>query len=177
MLLSSKPILKINYFQEKTIFLLPVSYSRSRIKKSALAKQGRFRIYGLTPNLTTTSRLPGHEESYNPPPEYLFTEKEKKEWERATAEGHRRKLPYVPQKYAALRKVPAWQTFIQERFERCLDLYLAPRLPILRDLCRESGTKMPRVLLLLRVLQLSRSASVWLIDGLIWRANFLLLFF
>merc|ERR1719336_1470875 len=24
--------------------------------------------------------LPGHEESYNPPPEYLFTEKEKKEW-------------------------------------------------------------------------------------------------
>ena len=170
-------MLKNKLLSGKDNFSLPLSYSRSRIKKSALAKQGRFRIYGLTPNLTTTSRLPGHEESYNPPPEYLFTEKEKKEWERATAEGHRRKLPYVPQKYAALRKVPAWQTFIQERFERCLDLYLAPRLPILRDLCRESGTKMPRVLLLLRVLQLSRSASVWLIDGLIWRANFLLLFF
>jgi ribosome biogenesis protein ERB1 len=74
--------------------------------------------------------LPGHEESYNPPPEYLFTEKEKKEWERATAEGHRRKLPFIPQKYSALRKVPAWPQFIQERFERCLDLYLAPRYGI-----------------------------------------------
>jgi len=71
--------------------------------------------------------LPGHEESYNPPPEYLFTEKEKKEWERATAEGHKRKLPFIPQKFASLRQVPAWDNFIRERFERCLDLYLAPR--------------------------------------------------
>merc|ERR1711936_1135323 len=71
--------------------------------------------------------LPGHEESYNPPPEYLFTEKEKKEWERATAEGHKRKLPFIPQKFASLRQVPAWDSFIRERFERCLDLYLAPR--------------------------------------------------
>jgi len=71
--------------------------------------------------------LPGHEESYNPPPEYLFTEKEKKEWERATAEGHKRKLPFIPQKFSSLRQVPAWDSFIRERFERCLDLYLAPR--------------------------------------------------
>jgi len=71
--------------------------------------------------------LPGHEESYNPPPEYLFTDKEKKEWERATAEGHKRKLPFIPQKYSSLRQVPAWNNFIRERFERCLDLYLAPR--------------------------------------------------
>merc|ERR1719270_498788 len=71
--------------------------------------------------------LPGHEESYNPPPEYLFTEKEKKEWERATAEGDKRKLPFLPQKFASLRQVPAWDNFIRERFERCLDLYLAPR--------------------------------------------------
>ena len=71
--------------------------------------------------------LPGHEESYNPPPEYLFTDKEKKDWERATAEGDKRKLPFIPQKYSSLRKVPAWSNFIRERFERCLDLYLAPR--------------------------------------------------
>ena len=71
--------------------------------------------------------LPGNEESYNPPPEYLFTDKEKREWERATAEGHKRKLPFIPQKYSSLRQVPAWDTFIRERFERCLDLYLAPR--------------------------------------------------
>ena len=72
-------------------------------------------------------KLPGHEESYNPPPEYLFTEKEKEEWHRATEEGDRRKLPFVPQKYGSLRKVPQYDNFIQERFSRCLDLYLAPR--------------------------------------------------
>eukprot|EP00092_Neocalanus_flemingeri_P102351 GFUD01130913.1.p1 GENE.GFUD01130913.1~~GFUD01130913.1.p1 ORF type:complete len:738 (+),score=256.86 GFUD01130913.1:69-2282(+) len=71
--------------------------------------------------------LPGNEESYNPPPEYLFTDKEKMSWERATREGDKRKLPFIPQKYSSLRKVPAWSTFIRERFERCLDLYLAPR--------------------------------------------------
>jgi len=72
-------------------------------------------------------KLPGHEESYNPPPEYLFTEGEKKEWERATEDGDRRKLPFIPQKYSCLRKVPAFTDFIKERFDRCMDLYLAPR--------------------------------------------------
>eukprot|EP00092_Neocalanus_flemingeri_P020013 GFUD01021673.1.p1 GENE.GFUD01021673.1~~GFUD01021673.1.p1 ORF type:complete len:738 (+),score=261.12 GFUD01021673.1:70-2283(+) len=71
--------------------------------------------------------LPGNEESYNPPPEYLFTDKEVMSWERATREGDKRKLPFIPQKYSSLRKVPAWSNFIRERFERCLDLYLAPR--------------------------------------------------
>ncbi len=56
-------------------------------------------------------KLPGHEESYNPPPEYLFTEREKKEWEKATEDGFRRKLPFIPQKYSSLRKVPAWTDF------------------------------------------------------------------
>ena len=56
-------------------------------------------------------KLPGHEESYNPPPEYLFSEREKKEWEKATEDGFRRKLPYIPQKYSCLRKVPAWSDF------------------------------------------------------------------
>merc|ERR1719300_606862 len=71
--------------------------------------------------------LPSHEESYNPPPEYLFSDKEKANWERATREGDKRKLPFIPQKYSSLRKVPGWTNFIRERFERCLDLYLAPR--------------------------------------------------
>ena len=71
--------------------------------------------------------LPGHEESYNPPPEYLFSDKEKEQWEKATQEGDKRKLPFIPQKFNSLRKVPAWSSFIRERFERCLDLYLAPR--------------------------------------------------
>ncbi len=33
----------------------------------------------------------------------------------------------MPAKHDALRKVPAYGNFVKERFERCLDLYLAPR--------------------------------------------------
>jgi len=76
--------------------------------------------------------LPGHAESYNPPPEYLFTEKEKKEWEDKEEEPNKRKLQFIPEKYDSLRKVPAYKMFINERFERCLDLYLAPRARKLR---------------------------------------------
>ena len=72
-------------------------------------------------------KLPGHAESYNPPPEYLFTEKEKQDWKEKADEPYKRKLPFIPQKYESLRKVPAFKTFINERFTRCLDLYLAPR--------------------------------------------------
>jgi ribosome biogenesis protein ERB1 len=72
-------------------------------------------------------RLPGHAESYNPPPEYLFTEREKKDWEDKDEEPYKRKLQFIPEKYGSLRKVPAYKKFINERFERCLDLYLAPR--------------------------------------------------
>ncbi|CAD6889373.1 unnamed protein product [Tilletia laevis] len=70
--------------------------------------------------------LPGHAESYNPPAEYLFTEEEKKAWESAEAED--RKTSFVPAKYDAFRRVPGYRDFVQERFERCLDLYLAPRI-------------------------------------------------
>ncbi|CAJ1402027.1 unnamed protein product [Effrenium voratum] len=69
--------------------------------------------------------LPGHAESYNPPSEYLFNEDEKKEWEDTFEEE--RTLTHVPQKFDALRRVPAFKDFIVERFKRCLDLYLVPR--------------------------------------------------
>ncbi|XP_038133061.1 ribosome biogenesis protein bop1 [Cyprinodon tularosa] len=69
--------------------------------------------------------LPGHEESYNPPPEYMFTEEEKALWEQQDLSD--RRLPFIPKKYASLRQVPAFSRFIHERFERCLDLYLCPR--------------------------------------------------
>ena len=72
-------------------------------------------------------RLPGHAESYNPPPEYVPNEQEKKRWQDQAEEPYKRKLNFLPQKYDCLRKVPAYEKFIQERFERCLDLYLAPR--------------------------------------------------
>ncbi|CAG0888891.1 unnamed protein product [Darwinula stevensoni] len=72
-------------------------------------------------------KLPVHAESYNPPPEYLFDEDEMKKWESLEEEPWRRKYDFVPQKYSSLRQVPSYDRFIKERFERCLDLYLAPR--------------------------------------------------
>lgn len=70
--------------------------------------------------------LPGHVESVNPADEYLFDEQEKKEWEEAEEDD--RKLNFLPQKFEAFRKVPQYENLIREHFERCLDLYLCPRL-------------------------------------------------
>ncbi|KAJ9597872.1 hypothetical protein L9F63_011273 [Diploptera punctata] len=71
--------------------------------------------------------LPGHAESYNPPSEYLFDKKELKEWNKLSSTPYKRKLHFLPQKYSSLRVVPAYDRFIIERFQRCLDLYLCPR--------------------------------------------------
>lgn len=71
-------------------------------------------------------KLPGHAESYNPPAEYLYSEEERKTWEQA--EPSDRVLDFIPQKYTALRLVPGYADFVKQRFERCLDLYLAPRM-------------------------------------------------
>ncbi|KAG7719888.1 hypothetical protein KL949_001467 [Ogataea haglerorum] len=69
---------------------------------------------------------PTNEESYNPPEEYLLSEEERKRWEET--DPSERERNFVPQKYGALRKVPGYQESVRERFERCLDLYLAPRV-------------------------------------------------
>lgn len=71
--------------------------------------------------------LPGHAESYNPPPEYLFDDLEMKEWRKLENQPHKRKLHFLPQKYNSLREVPAYPRYLRERFLRCLDLYLCPR--------------------------------------------------
>lgn len=69
---------------------------------------------------------PTNEESYNPPEEYLLNEDEKKAWEET--EPSEREKNYVPQKYSSLRQVPGYSESVRERFERSLDLYLAPRV-------------------------------------------------
>jgi ribosome biogenesis protein ERB1 len=69
---------------------------------------------------------PGFDESYHPPPEYLPDKKEKEAWEKADEED--REKDYLPADHTALRKVPGYARFIKEKFERCLDLYLAPRV-------------------------------------------------
>ena len=70
---------------------------------------------------------PGHAESYIPPDEYLPTEKELEEWKEMDPKdrphGH-----LIPQKHANLRSVGAYKHSVQEAFERCLDLYLCPRV-------------------------------------------------
>ncbi|TPX50523.1 hypothetical protein SeLEV6574_g00839 [Synchytrium endobioticum] len=71
-------------------------------------------------------KLPGHAESYNPPPEYLFTAGETDEWKKLDPSD--REQNFVPAKYPNLRSVPAYDRVFQERFERCLDLYLCPRV-------------------------------------------------
>lgn len=70
--------------------------------------------------------MPMHGESYNPPEEYLLDDKEKEELEKLDDED--KPFNYVPQKIESLRKVPLYKNLIKEHFERCLDLYLCPRV-------------------------------------------------
>lgn len=69
--------------------------------------------------------LPGHAESYNPPPEYLFSKEERSKWQETDKEDRRQ--DFVPHKYSSMRAIPAFKNFMNERFARCLDLYLCPR--------------------------------------------------
>ena len=69
---------------------------------------------------------PTYEESYHPPPEYLPDDEEKKQWEEADPED--RSKEFLPSDHDALRKVPGYARFVKDKFERCLDLYLAPRI-------------------------------------------------
>ena len=70
--------------------------------------------------------LPMHAESYNPPEEYLLDEDEKKQLEEM--DDLDKPYNFVPQKFDALRKVPMYQDLVRENFERCLDLYMCPRM-------------------------------------------------
>jgi len=69
--------------------------------------------------------LPGHAESYNPPPEYIPTPEEEREWQEMDPED--RPQNFLPKRYTSLRLVPGYDKFVQERFGRCLDLYICPR--------------------------------------------------
>ena len=69
---------------------------------------------------------PGYEESYHPPAEYIPDKKERKAWEEADPED--RESEFLPNDFGSLRKVPGYENFVKEKFERCLDLYLAPRV-------------------------------------------------
>lgn len=67
-------------------------------------------------------RLPGHAESYNPGEEHVpATPEEEAAW---LASGEH---DFLPRAYGSLRRVPAYPRAVQERFARCLDLYMCPR--------------------------------------------------
>lgn len=69
---------------------------------------------------------PGYEESYHPPPEYLPDKAEKQAWDEADEEDKDKE--FLPTDHDSLRKVPGYAEFLKEKFSRCLDLYLAPRI-------------------------------------------------
>jgi len=70
---------------------------------------------------------PQHAESYNPPEEYLPTTEDLKNWEDLDVEDRPHGL-MVPKKFDCLRHVGAYEHSIREQFQRCLDLYLCPRV-------------------------------------------------
>ncbi|KRZ86590.1 Ribosome biogenesis protein bop1-B, partial [Trichinella sp. T8] len=90
-------------------------------KPLSRTQQWRLKMHLPAPKM----KLPDHAESYNPPAEYLFTEKERKEWEEQ--DEYERRLDFIPKKYSSLRLVPAYDKYLKDRYRRCLDLYRAPR--------------------------------------------------
>lgn len=126
----------------RLVHSLKMGYLKTQAEKERLRKEKKIpKFFMLWESDTTRDKmrrvhdhvaapkraLPGHAESYNPPPEYLFNEKEKKEWENLNEEPYKRKLHFIPQKFKTLRQVPYYDRYIRERFLRCLDLYLCPR--------------------------------------------------
>ncbi|KXS21716.1 BOP1NT-domain-containing protein [Gonapodya prolifera JEL478] len=69
---------------------------------------------------------PTDHESYNPPPELVPTPDEVRAWQDADEEERERN--FLTTRYGKMRDVPGWEGFLRERFERCLDLYLCPRV-------------------------------------------------
>ena len=77
------------------------------------------------------------------------SKEEREAWEKMDPEE--REKEYLPQKYNALRKVPAWTELTKERFERCMvcgpNLFVRFALtpnrlgPVSRTSCAEEQTQ------------------------------------
>ena len=87
--------------------------------------EGDAKHRGAVPIPAPKPKLPGHAESYHPPPEYLLPPEEEAAMLRQDPSD--RPLNFLPRDHAALRRVPLYARLLHERFERCLDLYLCPR--------------------------------------------------
>ncbi|XP_010522988.1 PREDICTED: ribosome biogenesis protein BOP1 homolog isoform X2 [Tarenaya hassleriana] len=100
--------------EEPNVYLLWGDDSRSDEKSKHLS-------YIPPPKL----KLPGHEESYNPSLEYIPTEEEKASYDLMDEEDRPK---FIPKRFTSLRSIPAYENALKESFERCLDLYLCPRV-------------------------------------------------
>ncbi|KAJ6704566.1 RIBOSOME BIOGENESIS PROTEIN BOP1 BLOCK OF PROLIFERATION 1 PROTEIN [Salix viminalis] len=69
--------------------------------------------------------LPGHEESYNPSLEYIPTQEEINSYQLMDEEDRPK---FIPKRFMSLRSIPAYENVVKDSFERCLDLYLCPRV-------------------------------------------------
>ncbi|KAM1151769.1 hypothetical protein FF1_034473 [Malus domestica] len=70
-------------------------------------------------------KLPGHEESFNPSLEYIPTQEEVNSYQLMYEEDRPK---FIPKRFANMRSIPAYENAVKECFERCLDLYLCPRV-------------------------------------------------
>ncbi|RXW25155.1 hypothetical protein EST38_g682 [Candolleomyces aberdarensis] len=123
-------------WEKQKIMKIVRAIRQGRIVPSKPKTTSKFEFYSIWSSEPSSSAppslpapkppLPNNAESYNPPEEYLLTEEEKKEWEEKDPEDRER--DFMPQKYSSLRLVPAYDQFIKQRFNRQLDLYLAPRI-------------------------------------------------
>lgn len=104
----------------------PYKFSRDLWLKEGDINDRRHRAHIAAPKMA----LPGHAESYNPPPEYLLTADDVKKWESQSEEE--RDQFFLPQRFPNLRSVPFYKNTVRERFERCLELYMCPRQRIRR---------------------------------------------
>lgn len=70
-------------------------------------------------------KLPGHEESYNPSLEYIPTQEELNSYQLMYEEDRPK---FIPKRFTSLRSIPAYENAVKDSFERCMDLYLCPRV-------------------------------------------------
>ncbi|XP_031272587.1 ribosome biogenesis protein BOP1 homolog [Pistacia vera] len=70
-------------------------------------------------------KLPGHEESYNPSLEYIPTQEEINSYQLMYDEDSPK---FIPKRFTSFRSIPAYENAVKDSFERCMDLYLCPRV-------------------------------------------------
>ena len=92
----------------------------------------------VNPAKAPKEKPPHHSESYRPPPEYVFSEEQNKAFEGRVRNKDfnpyftNNPKVFAPKIFPSVRKIPAYQNYVSERFSRCLDLYLVPRKKSMR---------------------------------------------